>query len=286
MKQEIDLQVTRRDVNKALAMSFFPFVKRVDLPSREEQAEKRLGIELITYKQLLEEEGKEFEAADYPGYKPEWDGGLVTAVTMCYDVLPAHFRLGNNMGSVLSISISPSSVTGVATFDRPKNLIELGHSEFTATGLEVDLHIVTHEGAHIMQPVGENPNTSFWYDEVEQIIGKPFHAFAQEMRPIVNDLVAIHFDGNGSVLDRPIGPSASEEDQIGAFYKRVAYGVSDNIPDEFIPIMAEYFLYGQKYFAEHFSRLLTTEQTSGLYNFVKENLFRGSEYPNFPVRNM
>lgn len=57
-----------------------------------------------------------------------------------------------------------------------------------------------------------------------------------------------------------------------------------SIPDEFMAVVSEYYIHGKDYFSKMYREFLPAETTNALYNFVRDDVFQGTEYVEFPIK--
>lgn len=73
---------------------------------------------------------------------------------------------------------------------------------------------------------------------------------------------------------------SDQEREKFKFYTMFSYGLGTNgdVPSEFIAVLSGHYIFGKSYFFENYGEFFDLETVEKLYNFEKEEIFRGKEY--------
>lgn len=164
--------------------------------------------------------------------------------------------------------------------------------------------VITHELAHIASLITETPTTGLnrgqtivWYhDEIESILGMEFESFRDVVwYKIENDFprpylyLSQYYRDQLSPYNKIHGPQSFEElffDQRYTTLQKVdrwAYATTlrGGAPGEFIAVLSEWYIRGEKYFKERCDGIVDEKTAHKLYEFMRGKFFIGYEYNEF-----
>lgn len=238
---------------------------------------------------------------------PEWNQQSLLFLEKTLSLLPAHFYHPDSAGRLpvfvlvrgnggecqcgaTTGSVFPHSIRlGIADADPETNFLEYYPA-------------VVHELVHL-KTSGPDENDKLLNmlpevrNKVGQILGSDFPVIRdrlwkeviEKMRPYVKeqyqkDLLLIRAFGLGDKIKNIAKDGLNEaEFERLKFYGRLHYGVAylivrSDTPVEFVAVMGEIYLNGKDYFKKYYGEFFEPEIVERLYDFVKDDIFRGREY--------
>lgn len=142
--------------------------------------------------------------------------------------------------------------------------------------------ILVHELVHKVTPM--DFDDSPWYEAVEQILGG---SFAQKRHEVYEKVLQVRPTIREELDQR--NTTETEVDELGWFLRMFCYGIGrerhfdrDNsrfdTPYEFIAVLGQHFFLGRNYFLRMYGAIFDEETTRTLYNFTRDEVFKGVEY--------
>lgn len=176
--------------------------------------------------------------------------------------------------------------------DLHPRVIGLGASEFDSSSPKSSFVHLTNNLVELTMPRSVSYGTVVprpplwpvrfpWFHRVEYIVEGSFpEATAQQAIMAEQRLKRIQFKYEGGNISQ-----ASEEEKDKAeFYKQFLWsGTWFNNPRFFLMFLGEQYVQGQQRFRERFEELFGAEKTGNVYDFCKDEIFRGKEYPVCPI---
>jgi len=223
--------------------------------------------------------------------KPEdmvvWNLDRLGLLEKSLSALPEHFYEPSKTGDKLSISLDLGDRANCSCWYEEvlPYRINIGIKHFES--VEELLSTLTHEFVHLVMPIeipmaGSRRDTSKigeldspWYRRIDQILGKKFEIVRPEL---------------ASMAKRKVDPDRMTIAMYGGmrrnFYEKFLYGVEGHtmaaygyrLPNEFIPVLGETYLEGTDRFYLMYGEFFPQDTVEQLYNFVKENIFKGMEF--------
>lgn len=267
-----------------------PLPPEAESPSLKETIETQFNILLRTQKDEYEVSGKPLPQEDqHNRYTKEWDERRLRLMQTLLPLLPQHLYGPNEQGEKLKITLVAGGESNVpnscndsechylyainlGTYflnpDEPKkaffNLIhELTHVQTpTDTTLE---HIQIEEDTII-----KKYDSSPWFEQINSILGEDFADILPELRKKVN------------TKRQELHQKGIKDQDMEASLERFDYGLSKTIPSEFIAVLSEFYVEGHDKFLKMYKEFFQETMVEKLYDFVKENVFQGKEYPILP----
>lgn len=118
-----------------------------------------------------------------------------------------------------------------------------------------------------------------WYAKIEVILGEKFIE-------VKDRLGKKAMTKNEEISTRQLSKESltSEEALLSEFYRNFAEVVITNDkPNELIPILAETYTQGQEHFYKMCQEIFPETVVTKLYGFMKDEIFRGKEYKSLPI---
>lgn len=255
------------------------------------EMENKFGIEVQTYG----ETHKTAKTEEDKYYPYAWRVEQLEKLRQYLTVLPEHFyrlpgsnrriltvygglrsyccRVGETSGCPVLYHGQPYSV------EQPIVVLEFGvlEPERGRSGLEKTAHEFTHlikpiEGYEEIQPPDQSERIkaarSPWHAKLEEIWGKSY--------------VEIHRQISGRVEEKYREKTRDPEQEW--FYTQLNYAFSRAYePIEFIPILSERYLHGEKDFLKRYSEFFPPDISQSMYDFTRDEVFKGKAYVAFPL---
>lgn len=220
--------------------------------------------------------------------KPEdmvvWTLNRLKVLEQSLSLLPKHFYQPSEKGDKFTLSLDIGQRADcICGFSREvlPHRINIGTDHFES--VENLLPEIAHEFVHLVTPMeGKDPRSdpskyaSPWYQKIDNILGKKFVNVRPELAGMAKSKVdpermAIAMYGGGERLN---------------FYEKFLYGVEGftmaayeyRLPHEFIAVLGEIYVEGKEYFYRMYGKFFPQDTVEKLYNFVKEYIFRSTEY--------
>lgn len=276
----------------------------------KEQIEKRFNIEIRTIKEVFEASRKPYPEDNFKDIPTEWDIERLKMLENYMELLPKHFYVPNIYGGPplpLRIILGQystigerSSVMGYTPY-YPYS-IELDYKRFKPEDPKLSLIDLTHELTHIHTPIisrriekYEQPGgitgekvveESPWADAVERIVGRNYEDFYPIFTERLKEKGYMFASGfNKGWVKNPSAPqkSTKEEDD---FANHFGYGLGHGREKEFIAVLAQSYIQGRDYFLRMYGGYLGDTIAMGLYEFNKNEIFRGQEYDSAAIKSL
>ncbi len=237
--------------------------------------EERLGIRLVGIREayaLLGVEFNEYNTEEFNNVLPmRWDHERAMMVENFCNLLPDFFHEPDGNGHPLIIALTNfaenSNVAGNYTQDGLQNLIRLDYDQFHPYVPALSMSIFTHECIHHLQKMG--------YSRMDQCIR---NVFKQDVHTFCDNTVK----------------KMEELDKEGIQWNtELRYGVqgmddksnlleirSDSL--EFEATLGQIYLHGHDVFIQDLS-VLYGEKAEDLYAYMRDSIFGGKEYDEYPV---
>lgn len=256
----------------------------------KERVEKRFNIKLLV----------EIDVLPGPTYRtptmPYWNRENLAFLEKALELLPDHFYQPDQEGQPAGIILGEKDGDGLCNCGGSTypNSVNLGIAKADP---EIDFNkymlVVVHEFTHLVASYSDRqkglltkPN---YVQKVEQILGTEFSteserlrtALVSKLRPLLNDEFQKNLGLYRNVVNSMAreGLSEQEKDRFH-FLARFHFGLL-NMKDmeEFLAVMGEvYLLWGKENFKKYYGEFFAPEVTENLYNFMKQEIFRGREY--------
>lgn len=267
--------------------------------------EDKYKVHLRTFRDNALEFGA--PSKDFPDTSLEkWDGERIKLIAEILDILPEHFhRLGNN-GEKLRVTLltgSHGTCCGWWETQGYPHQVALSTLRFDPKNPRKALMHFVHESAHLMDPFGAIPvdivrdkeskgedltPLSSWWVEVEQITGGLFGVEGRRDGVYAdvlsrNDALLRKYgliEWGENVGGQDLKPKDKDKVLVS---EAMVYGFSGFDPSEFIPAMAEIYLFGKKVFVEQYSTVFSEDVAEKLYEFTMVKVFSGREFKSFPI---
>ncbi|MDP3763322.1 MAG: hypothetical protein Q8Q92_01555, partial [bacterium] len=173
---------------------------------------------------------------------------------------------------------------------------EFLYSRFLEIRME-DLSVVAHELTHVQTPISgyryfrsqvegkdRRVEKSPWYDRINQILGvqdvfeardKLGERYRKNTEELYNKLPSFPTDHTD------IDKLPFEERERYYFYERLSDVLWDSYTaiGEFVAFLSENYVKGKAYFNRRVGELFSEEEYQKVYNFVRDEIFHGREYP-------
>lgn len=284
----------------------------------KEDVENEFRVRLLTARDLFAEKGM-----PYPEDERDWGTGLnksdvpqvwtpeqLGVLRASLKALPEHFYRPSPEGERFGIVLSNQDCQCGAAYNETKPYrVELSYNRFRQATRQEDFVVFTHESTHVQTQIrGFTPvysevegktiqvEESPWYDELNRIFGggdyiRTRALLGDRYRAASDDLYAKLPERSGGI------PTKEEwEDMLQKTYTKDEreqfefYGRLNDILwypyralPEFVAFLAENYVKGKPYFDRQFGRLLQPDEFAGVYNFTKQSIFQGKEYPKHPL---
>ncbi|HBQ50378.1 TPA: hypothetical protein DD690_00155 [Candidatus Daviesbacteria bacterium] len=233
---------------------------------------------------------------------PHWDKSNLAFLEKALDLLPSHFLQPDKNGVSLGIILGDVDNSGEcacgATYNLYPHSVTLGIGKADPeTGFTKSMLAVAHEFTHLKTLGFDETRRTVTVPEwilldFKQIVGAEFPEARNELskklvdklRPLLNEEARKQM-GFYLTMNRSLAKDGLSEEELEKldFLTRFHYGVSylrqADIPAEFLAIMGEaYVLHGKDYFKKYYGEFFEPEIVERLYDFVKDDIFRGREY--------
>lgn len=233
--------------------------------------ETNLGIRLVTLKEWYE--AKRYNVRNYktPPHL-QWDFPRITLIGSLLPHLPGHFYKPEFLDRVYylldDLEITAGTRSSRAIYEKKLEYSEvrLDFRWFEREHVEDALETLAHEGVHrAMRSLIGKPDPN-----IDRIIGGEF---ATRRLSLLSSIREREKDLSQDFRYRFVGPLST------------GLGRSKT-PEEFIAQLGQsFYIYGRNTFSQ-LSLLLPNTMVDSLYAYMKNEVFRGKEYPSFPQVNL
>ncbi len=145
-----------------------------------------------------------------------------------------------------------------------------------------------HESVHLRTlPSCSSINASTienspYFEKLDKILGGSYVQVREELlQELKNYEEQTGIKANEGGVVKPLESVENPEELTTFQLTRFKYGISKDLPTEFIAVLAESYFLGKNYFYQMYSPFLPEENTDRLYQFVKKEIFDGREYPDY-----
>lgn len=273
--------------------------------------EKEFATRITTDGERYEQKcGGPFLVDGHPNLRPKWDVPTLSMLKEFLYLVPSHFYQKREDGREIIIVLATYSSEascypfGFAAEFGPCTA-DINHSKFNTSHKKEAFSFLTHELIHTITPaVVINPNAprtdweslSPWYDKLKQIMGGDINQIRDRLYNLIQDK-RNNLGKNVTDINRrlTLDQDLTEEEHEELFYRRFEYGLGyypggkgskikeRTNPNEFLAVLGEYYIHGKDYFIKLYGELLDTHIAKELYQFVKNDIYRGKEYLAFPI---
>lgn len=271
-------------------------------PELEREVEEKYTVDLVTMQEHYDFLGVPFSDAEayYPSH---WSERQLLLTDFALENLPAHMYESSGAGDPLRILLTKNRGTCCGEFELHgyDYAIAIGE-DFVLDGQSDWMSTLAHELTHLRMPISEVPEDrrdevllddsglakwSPWYDEIEKIVENKYFDFCLPLWDQVSEKIKGIEDKYGF----RIGPNQykllDEQDRLQrGFYDRFQYGLAgmygNFVPLEFVAVLAENYLHGEKQFVTWYSEFVPEEMAGKLHSFTREAIFKGYTYDKYP----
>lgn len=277
---------------------------------QKQELERKYGIRILTKGQVWEEKIGGRLVPGHPDLIPKWTTASLNLLDKELEVLPAHFYQKKSDGRQIQVVLGSEDTAscypnGFAMKDDPCT-VELTQTEHTTSLRQHSLTRLAHELTHIATPttivddtipIYQQEKMSPWFSKAESIIGGKLPDVRSNYYQKINENRALLSDQTLALprvlLDQLITPEQHEE----YFYRRLEYGLgyyngrmvktirTNEDAMEFLGVISEFYLYGKQFFVSVHSKVFALATAEQLYEFLKNDVYRGKEYSAFPLNN-
>lgn len=255
--------------------------------------EKEFGVEIINYGQFLE---RFYGIGTPPRFTDRWDIDRLSLLEDLLSALPAHFlhadhrsiEENHRISIALSELVSQCFPDFPTSEDRECHTIKLDSrklkQELRAEAFLTLVHELVHSITNEEVVSNENHLSSPLFDKVDAILGTPLGDIEEEFERIAQDKMDQLLSGiDRETLLRKIKltDNLPEEGNRAVFYADFTYGLGNY--GEFISVLSEYYIQGKEVFFARYGEFFSEDVIQGLYDFMREHIFRGIEYERLPV---
>lgn len=265
------------------------------------EIETKFNIELLNLRNLWQEAGFEYpdnnpnqNLAYYRDVPKTWDLERLALIKEGLSHLPPHMYASNAEGKKLRLVLSYRNVSDAAYVkegdqlklkkDTKSHQVELDHREFKIGSPKEPFEILAHELTHIVTPMTSVVDSyvldgktysyekfeSPWFDTMYEILDRSF--FKGQPTPINNRLEQLK--------------KTDVDSERRNFYQNLDYALTNNYdPNEFIGVMGQGYTHGYAYFSSMYGIFFPPETVTKMYNFTRDQIYRGAEFSGFPTRS-
>jgi len=261
----------------------------------KEEIERQFNVKIYTLKEIFENSGENYRPEDFPNVPTKWDTERLLLLKRSLASLPAHLYQPSPEGVKVWITLGESGYCcGFASTRKQPYQVQVGVSQFSPDNSTEAFGTLVHELVHLATPLtrreeelpgGHVYPDSPWFKKINSIFGEEFSKINFELWEKVEEKNKILDEKVGPKRPVPRGILTPDEEERADFYFHLAYGLSPErpIPDEFISVLAEHYVYGKDYFFRRYSEFFPEEKVRNLFNFVKNEIFKGKEYGSLPI---
>lgn len=174
-----------------------------------------------------------------------WDEQNLHILAKLLPSLPTHFYQPDSNGAKLEVVLSVRDHAG------SKNRIELNHSMLNPDNEVEALKALTHELVHRVEHITSKESTSGWFERIEQILGDNY------MEILAQGKYAQTLYGDNTITEKLIWTLNRSE---------------------FLASLSESYVQGKDHFFKLYKKFFREDAVSTLYDFVRDEIFRGREY--------
>jgi hypothetical protein len=275
-------------------------------------------IRVLTARQAFQERG-----VTYPNDQRDPSTGILykdapTAVSIEQATIlrtfienaPSHLLEKNDKGERLEIVVSTGPHQGrITTGTSSPHQVEVAFNHLTsedkADGFEEFIHELIHANTPYLgepaivdqgwnKPIYER--RSQWFNKVYQIFGLSFDKINRQMK---DEVVRITIDEIQDMKDKygiePSLKTGSEEirrkikdpkdKETFRFYERLSQiQMYTEDASELTSFLGERYIYGEANFKFYIGRMFGEDKAKELYALIRDDVFRGIQYPEFPIQ--
>lgn len=287
------------------------FYRDENAPLLKKVIEDQFNTEIMTRGEMWEQTYGGRLIDGHPDLEAKWDTPTLEMLKQYLLLLPQHFYQKKEDGRRIRIVLStfPSSSDcypfGFTSENDPCE-ITIRHEVFNPNNKRDALRLLAHESIHAVTPASvQNPEAkrpewifiSPWYDKIDTIMGYRSNDVRQRLYDQVQrKRILLGSEITDLARDLNIDQNLTKEEEKELFYRRLEYGLGylpggkgvrmreRGSSNEFIAVLGEHYIHGKEFFFRMYGEFFPQEVVEKLYNFVKDDVFRGKEYESFPVQ--
>ena len=221
----------------------------------------------------------------------EWNKTNLSLLEQAISNVPKDFYEPKK-GEQVHIILGPTSVCGLdlKTFTPfyPREIM-LSYSYFSPENPLTANWVFVHEGVHLKtmdscSTSETNPPRSPYFGKLDKVLGMEYQEAREMVLRRLDELketgAEIKKGGAAGSLESILTPQEEETFRL----TRMNYGVSKDLPTEFLAVAGESYFLGKEYFYKMYSPFFSVKTVDRLYKFMKDDIFEGKEYPAYQLR--
>lgn len=205
------------------------------------------------------------------GIPIQWDGARLDTLRESLPKLPEYFYQPSEQNRRLRLELTTGRFS-----EASRDEIGLSFVQFDPSKPREAFSTLTREFVYRVMPtttLTDGDKSSPWFDEVEQVIGEEFSDTSERLARTAYNWLLWH--------------KSEAEDEKMVFYHSIYRDaepqdsrlmLAAKTPRSFIAGMGEHYIKGKDYFTKMYGELFPTNTVNQLYDFVKEDIFKGKEY--------
>lgn len=140
--------------------------------------------------------------------------------------------------------------------------------------------VLAHEFGHLATTDSCKQTDSPYFDKIEEMLGANFEHVKQDLSSKIQIQAGQSgLDIEGGGLVPPVDSIKTPGQEEAIRLKRLEYGITNQ--EEFIAVIAESYFLGKDYFQRMYAPFFPKDVVDNLYKFAMDDIFDGTQYPNY-----
>ncbi|MEK7185829.1 MAG: hypothetical protein AAB675_00500 [Patescibacteria group bacterium] len=255
----------------------------------------KFGIEIQTFDEISKAPDAKylyglFDNVLYPVH--DWNKENLDLLDRVLSYLPKSLYEPREDGEKVHIILGPASICGwdVKTFtpDYPREVMA-SYSYFRAENPLSAAWVMAHEFAHLQTmdscTTGDKSHlteTSPYFKKIDEILEGEFVDVKKGLSGKLGEQESQfeeEIEDGGRIL--PVDYIKTPEEEQKVRLTRFKYGISKDMPSEFIAVIAESYFLGRDYFQRMYGPFFPQDVVDSLYEFARDDIFDGTEYTDY-----
>jgi hypothetical protein len=218
----------------------------------------------------------------------EWNERNLNLLEQVISSVPKDFYEPKN-GEKVRIVLGPISICGVdpRTFTPfyPRKVM-LSYSHFSPERPLTASWAFVHEGVHLKTMDScttskTSPPESPYFEKLSEVLEMDYKEAREMVLRRLDELKETGAEIKEGGAVRPLELILTPQEEESFRLTRMKYGVSKDLPIEFLAVAGESYFLGKEYFYKMYIPFFPVKTVDRLYEFMKDDIFEGKEYPDW-----